>query len=502
MEETKTINKKRLTRILAITLGVLVLLGLIALLLVNSVGKASVHFLSPDGEEIFRVLKGSALPMPPGPEQEGYVFLGWQNEQGDLERRESIVVREDSWFAAEYAVALLTEEHPAYLFADEQGFYRPDAPMTRADAALMLHTLLAAPVKAGGNFIDVAKNAPYAEATAALRELGVVTGSRFHPEETITRRELLGMLSAFCPAATEQFSFQDLPETDPLYPAACAAAQMGWIDSGKRVKLHPDETMTRLETAQLMNAVTGRAAQPSAKDRQVGAPVDLYPDAEGYWDMIEAVVPHSFDRPDDGSERWTDSEPVKKLPQGVRLVGTQLSCIGKDGRLLRNADVGLLHFDENGTYTSGSPALDEEIQKVLQQVLTEDMTEEERLRAIYDYTRDSFTYLRRLPFADGDTSWLLDEAYAMLTQRKGNCYSYASVFCMLARAIGYDAVIYSGRVGANYSPHAWVEIDFGDGPRIFDTELEMAHRLQGSIYSDYYNKSYQELIMWGYVRFS
>ena len=93
------------------------------------------------------------------------------------------------------------------------------------------------------------------------------------------------------------------------------------------------------------------------------------------------------------------------------------------------------------------------------------------------------------------------EAYLMLTTGKGNCYSYAGTFCMFARALGYNAVVFSGTVGAAFEPHGWCEIIEDGIPYICDAELVMKHRLSGKNY-DMFFKQYDELRGWTYNRYT
>ena len=460
---------------LFVLLAVAVVLGAVGAWLYHdhkSKSWATVHYLTPDGENIERVRLGEEHTLLVPEEIEGYTFLRWRDEQGNTEKRDSITVREDVWYAADYAIALETKEHPVYLFPDENGYYRPQDPMLRSDAVTMLHILLGKP-SGSGSFLDVAKKAPYAKAAAALRELGVISGSRLHPDEAITRGELLEML------------------------ACCTAAEQGWIESGKKVKANADAILTRAETAGIINRITGRAERPGARILQVGCPVDLYPSEEGYWDMIEACIPHEYEKHED-RELWTDSTPAEKLQEGRRMIGWRLSWIGADGRVLRDTEVGNLYFDRNGWYTSGSPELDALVAETLDKVLVEGMDEEEELLTLYRYVRDNFKYVRREPYEAGETPWLVDEATDMLATGKGNCYSYASAYCMLVRAIGVDAIVISGHVGSNVMPHGWVEIVRNGEPHIFDTELSMAHPGQGDLY--YYDRSYEEIANWAYVK--
>ena len=197
----------------------------------------------------------------------------------------------------------------------------------------------------------------------------------------------------------------------------------------------------------------------------------------------------------------TGSVPVEPVPEGPYLLDLQLYWIGEDGVALRNADMDNLHFGADGRYTSGNEELDGLIRGILAEIYEEGMSREELLRAAYLHTRDSYSYLRREPFAFGDTSWLVDEAIALITTGRGNCYSYAAVFCELARAIGYDAVIYSGTFGANLAPHAWVEIVREDGePHIFDVEIEMARKYNAGVEEDHYDLSYEDAEVYTYIR--
>ncbi|MCD8091089.1 MAG: transglutaminase domain-containing protein, partial [Clostridiales bacterium] len=61
---------------------------------------------------------------------------------------------------------------------------------------------------------------------------------------------------------------------------------------------------------------------------------------------------------------------------------------------------------------------------------------------------------------------------------KGNCYSFASGFTHLARAIGYDAVPVAGQVPSargGLTAHGWTEITINGVTYVFDPELAMAN---------------------------
>ena len=204
----------------------LLLLLLLILLLVGSgvyfyyqnTSWATVHYLTPDDEIAERVRIGKEHALHGPVEIEGYTFLHWRDEQGNAEKRESVTVYEDVWYAAEYAIALTRDEHPVYLFPDENGYYRPQDPMLRSDVVTMLHILLGKP-GGSGSFLDVDAKAPYAKAAAALKDLGLISGSRLHPDEAITRGELLEMLAVLYPSAKEDYVFADVEKGQPFYDA-------------------------------------------------------------------------------------------------------------------------------------------------------------------------------------------------------------------------------------------------------------------------------------------
>ena len=127
------------------------------------------------------------------------------------------------------------------------------------------------------------------------------------------------------------------------------------------------------------------------------------------------------------------------------------------------------------------------------------MSQEEMLRALYLYTRDSFTYLRRPAYAFGAADFMQEDALRILNTGYGNCYCYASLLWYLTRWIGYDSVIYSGTVGSNRAPHSWVEIAFDGRYYIFDSELEMAYRRKKRFDIDLY-KFYDYDNRWQYRR--
>lgn len=122
-------------------------------------------------------------------------------------------------------------------------------------------------------------------------------------------------------------------------------------------------------------------------------------------------------------------------------------------------------------------------QSAVTKITKSSQSNEQKLKACYtDMLKCSYAG----KFFPTDTSgWEVKYASDMLDTRKGNCYSYAAAFGVLARACGFDAKIVTGQIskdGATAISHAWVEID----GKLYDpqTEQTMGIDLYGKKYTD------------------
>ena len=468
MKTSYRLCRKPLRRLTALVPALLLSAALAACAANDSGGEIPVHFITPNGEFTLTAVAGEPLTLPEPDEIDDYVFLGWKNEAGELAGAEADI-GEEAWFSAVYGIALNTWTHPVYLFPNERGYYRPYATMTRAEAAEMLYALLAVEIKGDWEFPDVSKNAPCAEAAAALRELGVISEDRFRPYSPLTKGALIDMLSHFAPAASQPVQFSDLDDGDAYYAAAAAAADQGWIPSGPGVAFDADRSLTRLEAATLMNAILGREADPDRLQAILPSWLMDMPEEEGELaQMLEACIRHDF-LAEGGAESWANDD----LPEPV--------------------------FD-NG-FTTGDYAFDRELKAVIDEVTTPELDFDENLHNLYRYVRDNCHYLKRplRSLADVDT-WLYPEAKHMLAEKQGNCYSYSALLCTLFRAYGLSEAHECCGTFSN-DPHAWVEAEIDGIPYIYDVEMEWAtmyRRDSKYPYTDMYQKTYQEMAHWHY----
>lgn len=448
------------------------------------------------------------------PEVPGHTFLGWENENGRLLQPSAIAAKIDEEYTARYIVSLNTVEHVPYIFPDDLGLFHADEMLSRGDAALMIWSVLSEKPEADDSYEDIDAGSGYAEPAAALKSLGIYTDKRFYPDEDITRGDLICMLAAFYPAATDHYSFSDLSEKDDSYGAFCIAAERGWIEYGDKAAAEAEKSISRIDAVRLINRILGRDASELPPEEFVGGVLEYKPGDDYYLPLVEAAVDHKYERTG-STEKWTSGTAFEKYPEGMLFIGGRLHYVGADGHFASDVETeGFIYeskrdtvkvdgftFGSDGIYTCGDPELDALVYDVIDSLYHDGMTRKELLAELFEYTVSSFKYLRRNYYKYGDMTYAQKEAYLMLTTRKGNCYSYAGTFCMFARALGYNAVVFSGTVGAAFEPHGWCEIIEDGIPYICDAELVMKHRQNGKYY-DMFFKQYDELKGWTYNRYT
>lgn len=398
-------------------------------------------------------------------------------------------------------LTLVTDRHISYI-SGSAGAFHPQGNITRAEAAQILCRLLPENQTVPASYVDVPASAWYAQAAGTLGVLGVLRPgeSTFLPDEELTRGEFIRAVTCFFPQRTGAPQFSDVPANDPNAAAYVTARSWGWLAGFEDGTVRPDQHLTRAEAVVMLNRALGRS--PDRDYIAATSPIfylDVSPERWYYYDVVEASVAHEhMNGP--GGEYWLSHTAAPlDLPTGFHLMDGWLCYYdGERGDILRDAPVGNFQFDGAGHFTTGNAELDGRLRSIVLAQTDAGMTQEQKLRALYVYTRDSFTYLRRPAYEFGATGYMEKDALDMLATGYGNCYSYSSLFWYLARWIGYDAKIYSGTVGSNRAPHGWVEIAFDGRDYIFDTELEMAYHKKGRYEINLYK--YIDMDNWQYRR--
>ena len=388
------------------------------------------------------------------------------------------------------------EQHTPYLRGYGDGTIRPDAFLTLGEACQIFYGLLRSRPAERAEVPGVDKDRWYYDAVSLMAAGGILDLQRdgpVLPDAAISRGQFVLMLTRFFPELEEgTCEFPDVSRSSPWRSAVAKATAQGWIKGFEDGTFRPLEPLTRAQAAAVLNRVLGRSADEDLLAELVVIPVfaDLSPSHWAYCTLLEAVISHTS-ACREGKEVWTGTEDSRLYyAPGPVLANGETYWAGEDGIILRDTQVGALYFGPDGRYTSGSEEADGYIKGILAELTEPEMTREELLRAAFDYTRDSFAYLRRTESYDyGATGWETEEALVMLTTGRGNCYCYAAVFALLARQLGYDAYAIAGGTNWTPRPHAWVEIDFDGVTCVFDAELEMAKK--GAY--NFYQITYAEL---------
>lgn len=402
--------------------------------------------------------------------------------------------------------------HTAYI-QGENGYFFPERPLSRAEAAQLLVNLFGVTAADAPSYADVPEEAWYASSVAAASDyLPGDSEGFFHPQSGITLLELLEALG-------RGMKLPDLTDEDGA--AVTAALERGWMDE----TADPTQPITRAEAVVLLNRVLERTPdRETANNLEALVFLDVDPSHTAYADILEATLDHEYLSEAEG-ETWSEESVCDAglsaglykaggcaqyvmedgtvwTEPGLLNVGEETYLVSEDGQvyadlalhmvdgkvvfataegtLLKNGSWDQYQFDADGFYTSGDETLDTYVAQVLTQCTTEDMTQEEKLRACFDYVR-AFRYLGRNAALPSSVQIMPMEnavAYAnkIFETGKGDCYNFAASFCFLARALGYNASAVVGSCGYVWSSaaiaHGWVEITIDGETYLFDPEIE------------------------------
>lgn len=195
---------------------------------------------------------------------------------------------------------LNADDHIAFMVGDDQGTFRPDANITRAEVAQIFYALLKdKDVAITVQFDDVPEDAWYAKAVNTLASLGAVKGvgdGRFEPERNITRAEFATIASNFAKEARNFFDFDDVSKSHWAYPYISATAAYGWVAGVGDNNFEPDRNIQRAEAATIVNNMLGRIGDKDKIDAGEGR---QFPDVDdshwGWYEIGEATYGHDHD---------------------------------------------------------------------------------------------------------------------------------------------------------------------------------------------------------------
>lgn len=215
-------------------------------------------------------------------------------------------------------------DHYAYIVGYEDGTIRPNGHITRAEAATVFFRLLTdkardANLTDRSPYPDVSAGAWYNKAVATLSRMGILSGyedGSFRPNATVTRAEFAAMAARFDTEAKPV----DTPFTDLT---GCWAADeiakaygKGWVNGYGDNTFRPNGPITRAEAVTLINRVLRRLPET---DKDLLPDERTWPDnPETFWGYLalqEASNSHLYDRKRDGYETQTKLLPPRDWSQ-------------------------------------------------------------------------------------------------------------------------------------------------------------------------------------------
>lgn len=206
------------------------------------------------------------------------------------------------------------DDHYAYVMGYPDGTFRPEASITRAEAASIFFRLLTDESRAeyltGENpFSDVNEGDWYNTAISTLANADIVDGyedGTFRPDAPITRGEMAKLAAGFAETDAEADIFSDLAGHWSAQYVALAAGN-GWISGYPDGSFGPDRHITRAETVTMINRVLRRVPASAGcllPAEEMTTFPDCLPEAWYYVSVQEAANSHSYELEQIG-EIWT-----------------------------------------------------------------------------------------------------------------------------------------------------------------------------------------------------
>ena len=240
----------------------------------------------------------------------GYTFYGW-----DLTKSGSTYTFTAMWSKTTSTdpYMLNGEDHYAYIKGYPNGSFKPNATITRAEAASIFYRLLTDTTRrtyttSYNTFKDVPAKAWYNTAVSTMAKLGIVNGGSdgyFRPNDPITRAEIAAMI-ARCDGNSYGNAYTNFSDVKGHWAAnyIARAYELGWIN-GYGSTYAPDKYITRAETVAILNRVLNRAPQ-NTSDLLNGLNTfnDVSTTSWYYLDVEEAANSHTYTRKTNDYEYW------------------------------------------------------------------------------------------------------------------------------------------------------------------------------------------------------
>ena len=216
---------------------------------------------------------------------------------------------------------LNTEDHFSYVVGYEDGMVKPENAITRAEVASIFYRLLKDEVRDENTtdvseFSDVSASDWYGTTVATLSAMDIVRGyedGTFRPNAPITRAEFAAIATRFFEetgAEYEPGTFDDVSGNEWFANAIADAVELGLIGGYPDGTVRPNNNITRAEACAVVNRTLGRI--PHVDHLLPADEMTTWPDNNPsdwfYADMQEATNGHEYEwTKEDGQkvEEWT-----------------------------------------------------------------------------------------------------------------------------------------------------------------------------------------------------
>lgn len=156
----------------------------------------------------------------------------------------------------------------------KDGSFRPDAPVTRGETAIVLVNALGLEVaEADSVFEDVANDSAAAPYIAAATQIGILSGhkdGKFRPAEHVTRDQMAIMLAkAFPEEATSTATASDIHEGMSAYPFIRNLIARGIVQNHLDGTFRPNDAVTRGQLAAFVTRIMTTEPNTSEADASI-----------------------------------------------------------------------------------------------------------------------------------------------------------------------------------------------------------------------------------------
>lgn len=275
-------------------------------------------------------VKRSAKPenVPEIEANDGYKFLGWSTDGKTVVDPTEVTITKNTTFKALYedlnaspkpsasaqpttkptATPTTTPEpgtdrHDSYINGYEDGTFRPDFSITRAEVAAIFGRALTKYDEGqtyDNKFPDVNADAWYANYVNYMAGIGAITGyedGSFRPEQNISRQEFTAMISRLGTVLDAgDMNFSDVANDSWAVDFIYTAYKNGWVSGYEDGTFRPANNITRAEAVKIVNAYLKRGTDANGlADAKYKKFSDVQSSHWAYFEIIEASNNHDFE---------------------------------------------------------------------------------------------------------------------------------------------------------------------------------------------------------------